>query len=81
MFGIRSCALVLAMMFAAGCTSYYKVSDPTTGKDYYTTEVKKRGSGAVTIKDAATGDDVTIQNSHVSKVTKEEYETNRGSGK
>jgi hypothetical protein len=80
MFGIRCCALVLAVMFAAGCASYYKVTDPSTGKEYYTQEVKKRGSGAVTIKDAATGDEVTIQNSHVSKVTKEEYETNR-SGK
>ena len=78
MSGIRNCVLVLAALFLAGCGgSYYKVTDPSTGNEYYTQKVDKRGSGAVTIVDAATGDEVTLQNSQVSEVSKEEFETNR----
>jgi hypothetical protein len=79
----RLCALALltAAVFVGGCTSYYRVTDPSTGNEYYTTNVKNRSGGAVTVKDAATGDEVTLQNSHVSKVTKEEYETNRAGKK
>ena len=69
--------IITASVLASGCANYYRVSDPASGKEYYTTEVKNRSGGAVTFKDAATGDEVTLQNSHVSKVTKEDYETNR----
>jgi hypothetical protein len=67
-----SCAAVALM--AAGCTSYYKVTDPTTGKIYYTTELKSKSSGATTLKDARTGDAVVLQNSEVDKINKEEFE-------
>jgi hypothetical protein len=78
MFGIRSCLVLVAALLVAGCGgSYYKVTDPATGNEYYTEKVNERGSGAVTIKDAATGDNVTLQNSHVTEVSKEEFETNR----
>ena len=79
MIRTRTPVLVLAALLTAGCGggNYYRVSDPSTGNEYYTQQVKKHGSGAVTIKDAATGDQITLQNSHVSKVTKEQYETNR----
>jgi hypothetical protein len=81
MFRIRSCALVLVALMLAGCANYYKVTDPSTGNEYYTKKVDKSSSGAVTIEDAATGDEVTIQNSHVSEVSKEEFETNRAGKK
>jgi hypothetical protein len=58
---------------AAGCTSYYRVHDPTTGKDYYTTDVKQERGGAATLKDAKTGRQVTVQNSEVEKVSEEKY--------
>ena len=73
--------LLAAIGTAAGCTSYYKVPDPSTGKVYYTTEVKDKGGGSVRLKDAATGDEITLQNSQVTKVKKEEYETNRAGTK
>lgn len=66
----------LAFLTLGGCTTYYKVHDPSTGKTYYTTEVAERGTGVQMI-DARTGDKVTIQNSEVSKVTKEEFDTAR----
>ena len=69
--------LLLPLVLSAGCSSYYRVTDPASGNTYYTKDVNKKGGGAVTLKDAATGDKVTLQNSQISKVSKEEYETNR----
>jgi hypothetical protein len=66
-----------AAVLVGGCSSYYRVADPASGKIYYTKSVKKEKGGAVMLKDAATGDKVTLQNSQISKVSKEEFETNR----
>jgi hypothetical protein len=62
------------MISLAGCTNYYKVTDPTTGRVYYTTELSQKGSGASTLKDARTGNTVTVQSSEVQKIEKEEFE-------
>ena len=70
-------AVLVGLSFVSGCTSYYRITDPSTGNVYYTTNVDNKGGGAVRIKDAATGEKVTLQNSQVAKVSKEEYETNR----
>ena len=48
-------------MLVAGCTNYYRVTDPTTGKAYYTTKVDADKSGAVKIKDEKTGSMVTLR--------------------
>jgi hypothetical protein len=69
--------LALGLSAAGGCTTHYRVTDPASGNIYYTTKVTHKGGGAIRIKDAATGDQVTLQNSQISKVSKEEYETNR----
>ena len=52
------------------------VKNPSTGNIYYTDNIDKEKSGAVKFKDANTGSEVTIQNSEVSKVPKEEYKKN-----
>jgi hypothetical protein len=70
--------LMLALVCAVGgCASYYHVHDPSTGKDYYTTEVKQDRSGAATLKDGRTGKQVTVQNSEIEKISEEEYDTAR----
>jgi len=66
-----------AIICAGGCTSYYKVHDPTTGKDYYATELKQKSNGSATLKDGRTGNTVTIQNSEVAQISKEEYDAGR----
>ena len=66
----------VAMVGLSGCTSYYKVHDPSTGKDYYTTNVERK-SGTTVLKDGRTGAKVSVQNSEVTKITKEQYETGR----
>ena len=70
-------ALCLALVCIGGCTTYYKVTDPTTGKEYYTTELQRQNSGAATLKDARTGNTVNLQNSEIAKVSKHQYESGR----
>ena len=62
-------------MLLAGCTDHYRVTDPQSGRSYYTTKVDTAGrAGAVKIKDEKTGSTVTLQSSEVKKISEEEYE-------
>ena len=67
-----ACALVLTI---SGCSSYYKITDPGSGKIYYSDEIEKEG-GAIEFKDANSGSTVSIQNSEVSEISEEEYKAN-----
>ena len=69
-------AAFLALVSSTGCTTYYRVTDPTSHKDYYTTETRRVGS-AVTFKDGRTGADVTLQNSEIETISKEQYDAGR----
>jgi hypothetical protein len=65
-----SCAALLA-----GCASYYQVRDPGTGQTYYTSNVDTPGSaGTVRFKDDRTQRQITLQNSEVRQVSREEYD-------
>jgi hypothetical protein len=70
-------AVALALLCAGGCTTYYKVTDPTTNRAYYTTELQHKNSGAATLKDARTGNKVNLQNSEVQTISKEEFESGK----
>jgi len=70
-------AMGAALLLAGGCSSYYKVTDPTTGKVYYTDNLRERSSGSATLRDAKTGNMVSLQNSEVQKITKDEYDRGR----
>jgi hypothetical protein len=66
------CGLTITV---AGCSSHYRVTDPASGKTYYTTKVDNLGrGGAVKIKDEKTGSMVTLQSSEVKEISEEEYE-------
>ncbi len=61
-------------MLIAGCTTYYQVNDPASGKAYYTTKVSDAGrGGAVKIKDEKTGSMVTLQSSEIKEISEEQY--------
>jgi hypothetical protein len=64
-------------MTTSGCTKYYKVTDPTTNKTYYTTDLDQKNGGTVTLKDARTGNKVTVQNSEIDEIKKEEFESGK----
>jgi len=68
-------ALGLLLLVVSGCTTYYMVRDPSSGRTYYTTEVESAGqTGAVKFTDAMTGSVVTMQSSEVKKISSDEYE-------
>ena len=64
------------MLVAAGCGgNYYKVSDPATGRSFYSTKVKQTGkAGAVKFKDDKSGGTITLQSSEVKEISGDEYE-------
>jgi len=68
----RRLALVLV---TAGCTTYYRVTDPTSGKVFYTDEIT-RGSQNIRFKDAKSGSDVTLTTSEVKEISSEEFQKN-----
>jgi hypothetical protein len=74
LFALLACAVAITVV---GCTTYYRVTDPTTGRSYYTTRLDEQRSGSVQLKDARTGYMVTVQNSEVKKISKEEYDQGR----
>jgi hypothetical protein len=70
--GVAVCGLIVGM---AGCSSHYRVTDPASGKTYYTTKINEAGrAGAVKIKDEKTGSTVTLQSSEVKEISAEEFE-------
>jgi type IV secretory pathway TrbL component len=59
----------------AGCGgNYYKVNDPAGSKLYYTTDIEKTKTGAITFKDKKSGSKVSLQSSEVKDISKEEFE-------
>ena len=66
--GAAACTMLLA-----GCSgSYYMVREPGSATPYYTTDIDKAGS-AVQFKDAKTGSAITLQNSEVKEISKDEF--------
>jgi hypothetical protein len=68
------CFLVLC---AAGCTTYYRVSDQATGRVYYTTDYDRTDSGAVIFEDAKTRHKITLQSSDINEVSRTDFEAGR----
>jgi hypothetical protein len=66
---------VVGLALLSGCgATHYKVHDPTTGRDYYTTKLEQKKSGAATLTDGRTGKTINLQNSEIEKITKEQYQ-------
>lgn len=71
-----SLAVALLLVLSACGGGYYKVTDPASSKTYYTEDLSEKENGAVKLKDANTGGTVTLQNSEVIKIKKEEFKAN-----
>ena len=62
---------VLSLM-VGGCSHYYRVTEPASGKTYYTTHIDER-SGAAKFKDDRTGSYVILHSAEVSELSEDEY--------
>ena len=67
----------ILVMVTLGCASYYKITAPATGKDYYTQEVEREG-GSVTFQDVNSRATVTLSTSEVMEISKDQFEANKG---
>jgi uncharacterized protein YceK len=76
----RTCWTILLLwtliLLFSGCGSYYKVTDPSSSNVYYTTKIDKERRGSVEFKDANTGSTVTLQNSEITEISKDEFKAN-----
>ena len=72
---LRAALFTLVATALAGCASYYRVTDPASGREYYTTQVEKsRDGGMVTFRDDKTKSDVTLQSSEIKEIAKSDYD-------
>ena len=66
-------AVVPLLFMAAACAaSYFKVTDPASGKEYYTLDYTHKGA-AVEFKDARTGAKMSLQNADVLEINEKTF--------
>lgn len=58
----------------SGCSSYYRVTDPASGRTYYTKKIDHDLGSAVRFKDAKTQSRVTLQSSEVKEISGSEFD-------
>jgi hypothetical protein len=67
-------AAILALSPLCACGRYYEVTEPSSGRAYYTRDVDQQArTGVVRFKDARTNSRVTLQSSQVRKISRSEY--------
>jgi hypothetical protein len=59
-------------LMVAGCSNYYRVTDPGSARTYYTTDIDER-SGRLKFKDERTRNSVTLHSAEVSEISEDEY--------
>jgi hypothetical protein len=66
---------LLIGLIATGCSiHYYQVTDPESGKTYYTNNVDRVWQGgALNFEDVKSGSSVTLQNSEVKELSEGEF--------
>jgi hypothetical protein len=67
-------AACLLLLFATGCTTYYRVTDQSSKRIYYTTDYDRTESGAVRFEDARSGATVTLQSSEIVEIPRPEFD-------
>jgi hypothetical protein len=74
-----SAIVVAAMAFGLGAcgSTFYVVKDAESGREYYTTKLKHSGD-AITFKDGKTRSTVTLQNSEVTEISRDQYGASTG---
>ena len=66
----------LTVLATAGCiTDHFRVTDPASGRVYYTTEISRRDPG-IRFRDARSGADVTLGSSEVLEISADDFRKN-----
>jgi hypothetical protein len=65
----------LGLLSLAGC-AHYVITDPLSGKTYFTEDIDDTGDGSIQFVDAKTGKLVTLQSSEVKEIDRDDFNTN-----
>ena len=68
----RLVLLVIAFTFLPGCTRYFRVRDPDSGREYYTNKMSRTRTGAVRFRELEERAEITLQSSEVKQIPREE---------
>ena len=65
--------LIPLLLMAAACeATYYKLTDPATGREYYAVDYTNKGT-LVEFKDARTGAKTAVQNAQVLEISEQAF--------
>lgn len=65
--------VLLVVLLASGCTSYYRITDQSTRRTYFTTDYDRTTSGAVQFYDNKSRADVTLQSSEIVEISRDDF--------
>ena len=65
--------VLLLVLLASGCTSYYRITDQSTRRTYLTTGYDRTSSGAVQFYDEKSRSYVTLQSSEIVEISQDEF--------
>ena len=66
-------AVVSLLLMAAACeATYYRLTDPATGREYYAVDYTNKGD-MIEFKDAKTGARTTVQNARVLEINEQTF--------
>jgi len=71
----QSWGCLLILLSAAGCTTYYRVTDQSSRKAYYTTDIDRTDSGAVQFYDVKSRAKVTLQSSEIIEISRDAFDS------
>ena len=66
---------LLVVLLVSGCTSYYRITDQSTRRTYFTTDYERTSSGAVQFYDEKSRADVTLQSSEIVEISRDEFDS------
>ena len=68
--------LLAVVLATAGCiTGYFRVTDPSSGRIYYTNEISRRDPG-IRFRDVKSGADITLSSSEVLEISADDFKQN-----
>ena len=71
----QSGVCLLMLFFAAGCTTYYRITDQPTRRAYFATGYDRTDSGAVKFYDVKSRSNVTLQSSEIIEISRDAFDS------
>ena len=73
-YTVARLSVLVLLLLAAGCTSYYRINDQASGRVYYTKDYDRSDSGAIIFEDAKSRSRITLQSSEIREISKSDFE-------